>query len=86
MPSDIHVKHIVDVEQIKCRITVTIDAEHTMYCLVVCNGTNNYVNHFWADIWKFLEKEEIRMNTFQFPMWSACNQSKKWRRFKWQYS
>ena len=42
--------------------------------LVVCNGTNNYVNHFWANIWKFLENEEIRMNAFQFPMWLACSQ------------
>ena len=39
-----------------------------MYYLVVCNGTNNYVNHFWANIWKFLENVEIRMNSFQFPM------------------
>ena len=56
-----------------------------MYWLVVCNGTNTYVNLFWADIWKFLEIEEIRMNVFQFPMWLACNQSKKRREFKWQY-
>ena len=86
MPSDIYAKHIVDAEQTKCRVTIIVDAEHTMYFLVVCNGTNNYVNHFWADVWKVLEKEEIRMNAFQFPLWSTCNQSKKWRRFKHQYS
>ena len=57
-----------------------------MYCLVVCNGTNNYVNHFWADIWKVLEIEKIRVNEFQFPMWPACNQSKKWKEFKRQYN
>ena len=49
---------------------VLVNTEHIVYCLVVCNGTNNYVNYFWADIWKVLEKEEIRMNTFQ----SLCGQ------------
>ena len=82
MPSDIHVEHIVDVKQTKCQVTVLVDVKHTVYCLVVCNGTNNYVNYFWVDIWKFLEIEEIRMNLFQFPMWPACNQSGKWREFK----
>ena len=86
MLSDSYAKHTVDVEQIKYRVIVIVDVEHTVYCLVVCNGTNNYVNHFWAVIWKVLEKEEIRMNAFQFPMWSACNQSEKWRRFKRQYN
>ena len=86
MSSDIHAKHIVDAKQTKCRVIVLVDVEHNVYCLVVCNGTNNYVNHFWADIWKLLEDEEIRMNVFQFPMWLACNQSEKWRRIKWQYS
>ena len=46
MPSDIYVEHIVDAEQIECRVTIIVDVEHTVYCLVVCNGTNNYVNHF----------------------------------------
>ena len=82
MPSDIHVEHTVDAEQTKCRVIVIVDAKHTVYYLVVCNDTNNYVNHFWADIWKVLEKEELRLNVFQFPMWPACNQSEKWRRFK----
>ena len=63
-----------------------VKAEHNVYFLVVSNGTNNYVNHFCADIWKVVAIEEIRMNVFQFPMWLACNQSKKWREFKWQYS
>ena len=74
MSSDTHVEHTVDAKQIKCQVIVLVDAEHTVYCLVVCNGTNNYVNHFWADIWKVLEMEGIRMNIFQFPMWPACNQ------------
>ena len=86
MSSDIYAEHIVDAEQIKCRVIVRVNAEHTMYYLVVCNGTNNYVNHFLDDIWKVLEKEEIRMNAFQFPMWSACSQLEKWRRFKQQYN
>ena len=68
MPSDIHVKHIVDAEQTKCQVIVLVDEEHTVYCLVICNGIKNYVNHFWANIWKFLEIEKIRMNLFQFPM------------------
>ena len=42
--------------------------------LVVCDGTNNYVNHFWADIRELLENEEIRMNLFQISMWPACSQ------------
>ena len=58
MMSDIYAKHIVDADQIKCRVIVIVNAEHTMYCLVVCNGTKNYVNHFWADIWKVIEQEE----------------------------
>ena len=86
MPSDTYAEHTIDAKQIKCQVIAIVNAEHTVYCLVVCNGTNNYVNHFWADIWKVLEKEEIMMNTFQFPMWSACSQLEKWRRFKWQYS
>ena len=85
MPSDKYAKHTVDAKQIKCQVPVIVNDEHTMYCLVVCNGTNNYVNYFWADIWKVLEIEEIRINIFQFPMWLACTQSKKWRRFKLQY-
>ena len=68
MPSDMHAEHIVDAEKIKCRVPVLVDVEHTEYCLVFCNGTNNYVNHFWADIWNFLESKKIRTNTFQFPM------------------
>ena len=76
MSSDIHAEHTVDAEQTKCWVIVSINAKHTMYCLVVCNGTNNYVNHFWANIWKVQENVEIRMNTFQFPMCLGCSQSK----------
>ena len=86
MLSDTHVKRTVDAKEIKCRVIVLVDAEHTVYYLVVCNGTNNYVNHFWADIWNILEIEKIRMNVFEFLMWKACNQSKNWKEFKWQYS
>ena len=84
MPSDIHAKHTVNAEQTKCRVTILVDAEHTEYCLVVCNGTNNYVNLFCVNIWKLLEDEEIRMNVFQIPVWLACNQSKKLERIKRQ--
>ena len=82
MLSDMHVKHIVDAKQTKCRVPVLVDVKHIEFFQVVCNGTNNYVNHFWAEIWKDLEKGEIKMNAFQFPIWLACKQSKKWRRFK----
>ena len=60
MPSDMHAEHTVDAEQIKSQVPVLVDTEHTKYCLVVCNGTNNYVNHFWADIWNILETKKIR--------------------------
>ena len=82
MLSDTHAEHIVDAKQIKCSVPILVDVEHIEYCLVVCNGTNNYINHFSAGIWKFLENEGIRMNAFQFSMWLACNQLEKWRRFK----
>ncbi len=75
MPSDTHGEHTVDVEKIKYRVPVLVDVEHTEYFLVVCNGTNNYVNHFWANIWNILEIEKIRKNIFQFPMRPTCNQS-----------
>ena len=74
MPTDMHVEHTVDAEKIKCQVPVLVDAKHTEYCLVVCNGTNNYVNHFWDDIWNILEMKNIRMNIFQFSMRLACNQ------------
>ena len=50
--------------------------------LVVCNGTNNYVNHFWANIWIILEDVKIKTNLFQIPMWSTCNQLEKWKGIK----
>ena len=77
MPSDTHAKHTVDAEKIKCQVLVLVDARRTEYCLVVSNGTKNYLNHFWANIWNILEMEKIRMNVFQFPMWPTCNQSEK---------
>ena len=80
MLSDTHAKHTVDADQTKCQVPVLVHAKHTVYCLVFCNGTRNYVNHFWADTWNALEIEKIRTNIFQFPMWLTCNQSKKWKR------
>ena len=75
MLTDMHAEHIVNAKQIKCRVQVLVDAKNTEFFLVVCNGTNIYVNHFWVDIWNFLEMKKIRMNIFHFPMWQACNQS-----------
>ena len=46
MTNHSYVEHTVDAKQIKCRVIVIVDAEHTVYYLVVCNGTNNYVNPF----------------------------------------
>ena len=46
--------------------------------LAVFDGTKNYVNHFYADLWINLEALKIRMNLFVFPMQSTWNQSEKW--------
>ncbi len=53
MPSDSSAEHIIDIEHIKCRVIVIVNVEHTVYHLVVCNGINNYVNHFGLTYGKF---------------------------------
>lgn len=43
--------------------------------IVVFDGTKNYVNHFYADLWIDLEDLKIRSSLFGFLMQSTCNQS-----------
>ena len=43
--------------------------------IIVYNGTKNYVNYFYANLWIALEAFEIRKNLLLFPMQShAANQ------------
>ena len=51
-----------------CRGSVTSSSEYHRLDIVFCNGTNNYVNHFYVDLWVDLDLLEIRMNLFVFPM------------------
>ena len=45
--------------------------------LVVCDGTNKSVNHFYVNLWIDLKDKKIRSNLFGLSMYPTCNQSKK---------
>ena len=66
-----------------CQASVTSSVELLRLDIVVCNGTNNYVNYFYTDLKIDFDLSEIRMNLFVFPMQLHATNQKKGR-FKWK--
>ena len=60
-----------------CWASVLSSAEWHRLNLVVCDGTKNNVNHFYAGLWIKIEALKIRTNLFGSPTQSTCKTIKK---------